>query len=154
MRKNYLHLCLFQPEIPQNTGTIGRLAAATQCRLHIIRPTNFSLNDKNLKRAGLDYWPYLDIEIHNSIDTLLSQFKAEEIAFLSKKVDRSYDKMPVNIKLLIFGRETSGLPETLHNKYPDNFYTIPMFHEKVRSLNLANAVSIVCYHQLLKRLNL
>lgn len=148
MIKNHPQICLFQPEIPQNTGNLGRLAAATQCRLHLIKPFGFAADDKQLRRAGLDYWPYLDLEIHNNLEDLLTRFPKENIAFFSKHGTKKYTQLPTKTELLIFGRETSGLPDTLHKKYPENFYTIPMFHEKVRSLNLANSVSIVTYHML------
>lgn len=137
------------PEIPQNAGNIGRLAAATQCRLHLIKPLGFSTDNKNLRRAGLDYWPFLDLEIHDSFDDFMTLFSPDEIAFFSKKASEPYIKMPKKIKALIFGRETKGLPEEFHEKYPSSFYSIPMFHEGVRSLNLANSVSIVTYHKLL-----
>lgn len=149
MKRNHLHICLYQPEIPQNTGTIGRLVAATQCRLHLIRPLGFSISDKNLRRAGLDYWPYLDLEIHDTLENFLSLFPCSQFAFISKKADKPYTAIPTKSKCLIFGRETSGLPGSLWEKYPKQFYSIPMFHQGVRSLNLANAVSIVSYHLLL-----
>ncbi|MEY4630164.1 MAG: tRNA ((34)-2-O)-methyltransferase [Pseudomonadota bacterium] len=150
MMPEHLHVCLYQPEIPQNTGNIGRLVAGSQCRLHLIRPFAFSTEDKNLRRAGLDYWPYLDLEIHDQLDTLLD-LHAPRIAFFSARSTRPYTEIPANTDLLVFGQETKGLPATLRDRYPDNFYTIPIFHDKVRSLNVANAVSIVLYHQLMKR---
>ena len=149
MKENHLHICLYKPEIPQNTGNIGRLVAGTQCRLHLIRPFGFSTDDKNLRRAGLDYWPFLDLEIHDTFEEFLALFEKDEIAFFSKKSQKSYCEMSKKIKALVFGQETKGLPEKFHESYPDSFYTIPMFHEGVRSLNLANSVSIVSYHQLL-----
>lgn len=151
MRVNYPQVCLFQPEIPQNTGTIGRLIAATQSRLHLVRPLGFSMEDKNLRRAGLDYWPFLDLEIHDSIDPLLKLFASNRIAFFSKHGKTPYTQMGYEKDLLVFGRETSGLPEGLWKEYPECFYQIPMFHPGVRSLNLANSVSIVLYDQLHRR---
>jgi tRNA (cytidine/uridine-2'-O-)-methyltransferase len=151
MIQGHPQICLFQPEIPQNTGNIGRLAAATQCRLHIIQPTGFSLNDKNVRRAGLDYWPFLDLEIHENLDNLLGQFKAPNVAFFSARASRPYWEMDDKIELLVFGRETKGLPPEYFERTPERFYTIPIFHKGVRSLNLANAVSVVTYHQLLRR---
>lgn len=146
---HHLHICLYQPEIPQNTGNIGRLTAATGNRLHLITPLGFRSDEKQLRRAGLDYWPYLDLEIHDSLDQALLQ--SHDFAFFSKKASRDYTEMPPSVDMCVFGKETSGLPDFLWQKYPDKFYSIPMFHPKVRSLNLANAVSIVVYHQLLKR---
>ncbi|NRA45129.1 MAG: tRNA (cytidine(34)-2'-O)-methyltransferase [Oligoflexales bacterium] len=151
MRVNYPQVCLFQPEIPQNTGTIGRLVAATQSRLHLVRPFGFSTEDKNLRRAGLDYWPYLDLEIHDSIQPLLDLFPTKKIAFFSKYGEKPYTQMDCEKDLLVFGRETSGLPDDLWNRYEECFYQIPMFHSEVRSLNLANSVSIVLYDQLHRR---
>ena len=149
MRAHYPQVCLFQPEIPQNTGTIGRLVAATMSRLHLVRPLGFSTEDKNLRRAGLDYWPYLDLEIHDTIEPLLKMFPTPKIAFFSKYGTKAYTQMDPHMDLLVFGRETSGLPESLWNSYPPEcFYQIPMFHPGVRSLNLANSVSIVLYHAL------
>lgn len=151
MRRDHPQICLFQPEIPQNTGSIARLAAATSCRLHLIKPFGFSTSDKNLRRPGLDYWPFLDLEIHENLEQLLALFPQKNFAFFSKFGTRPYAAMPVNTDLIIFGRETTGLPDSLHEKYPDLFYTIPMFHPGVRSLNLSNAASIVTYHLLDKK---
>lgn len=149
MKKEHIHICLYQPEIPQNTGNIGRLAAALQCRLHLIKPLGFSTEDKNLRRAGLDYWPFLDLEVHDSFDSFLALFSLDEIAFFSKRASTSYIKMPRKIKALVFGQETKGLPTNFYELYGKNYYQIPMFHSGVRSLNLANAVSIVSYHKIL-----
>ena len=148
MLKNHPQICLFRPEIPQNTGNIGRIAAATQCRLHIITPVGFSMDDKNVRRAGLDYWPFLDVEIHDSLDELLTQFDPEKVAFLSTKTETNYSQMPKDVDLIIFGQVTAGLPPKYLKERPENFYKIPLYHDDVRSLNLANAVSIVVYNQL------
>lgn len=150
MWQNHPEICLFQPEIPQNTGTIGRLAAATQCRLHLIRPFGFSTDDRHLKRAGLDYWPFLDLEIHDALDPLLSRF-GDHIAFFSKHGEKTYAQVPSSTQLLIFGRETKGLTPEILQTHADKLYRIPIYHPGVRSLNLANAVSIVVYHQLLQK---
>jgi tRNA (cytidine/uridine-2'-O-)-methyltransferase len=143
-------ICLYQPEIPQNAGNIGRLAAGSGSRLHMIEPFGFSTDDKNLRRAGLDYWPFLDLEIHKTFDDLVSQFDKpkRQIAFFSKKATKPYWELPDDVELLVFGRETSGLPDSLHEKYPDSFYSIPMYHPGVRSLNLANSVSILVYDRI------
>ena len=149
MRQNHLQICLFQPEIPQNTGTIGRLAAGTGSRLHLIKPFGFATGDKNLRRAGLDYWPFLDLEIHADTASLLANFPGpNRVAFFSKKAAKSYIAMPLSTELLFFGRETSGLPTSLWEEHSEDFYQIPMFHPGVRSLNLACSVSIVVYHQM------
>jgi tRNA (cytidine/uridine-2'-O-)-methyltransferase len=148
--KGHPHICLYRPEIPQNTGTTGRLVAATQSRLHIIRPCGFSLDDRNLKRAGLDYWPYLDLEIHDSFNEFTKSLPPKKMAFFSKKAVKPYWKMPSDINTLVFGQETKGLPQEFHEKYSDQFYSIPIYHPNVRSLNLASAVSIVTYYLLNK----
>ncbi|MCX6124213.1 MAG: tRNA (cytidine(34)-2'-O)-methyltransferase [Proteobacteria bacterium] len=146
-------ICLFQPEIPQNTGNIGRLCAATQCRMHLIRPFAFSTDDRNLRRAGLDYWPFLDLEIHDSLETLLERFDGN-FAFFTTKASRFYTEIPSDTKLLIFGQETKGLPAWVHERWADKSWKIPMFHPGVRSLNIANSASIVLYHQLMQHLGL
>ena len=147
-------VCLYQPEIPQNTGNIGRLCAATQTKLHLIEPLGFSLSEKQVRRAGLDYWPYLKLQTHSHIDTLLANYPEKKTAFLSTKARQGYDKIPEDCELIVFGRETAGLPESLQQKFSDQFYKIPLFHPKVRSLNLANAVAIVLYHLITKKQNI
>jgi tRNA (cytidine/uridine-2'-O-)-methyltransferase len=149
MKSNHPQICLYQPEIPQNVGNIARLAAATMSRLHLIRPFGFDTADKNLRRPGLDYWPFLDLEIHGDLDSLLSRFEGR-FALLSKFGKRSFTNIPASCQLMIFGRETKGLPKSLLTKYEQDLYTIPMFHSGVRSLNLANGVSVVVYARLAK----
>jgi tRNA (cytidine/uridine-2'-O-)-methyltransferase len=145
------HIGLYQPEIPQNTGSIGRLAAGAGCRLHLVRPFGFSIDDKNLRRPGLDYWPFLDLEIHDDLAQLLALFPPGRVAFLSKKADRPYTAIPADVELLLFGRETNGFPDELHARFADSFYGIPLYHPGVRSLNLANAVAVVVYDRLMRR---
>lgn len=151
MLHGHPHIGLFQPEIPQNTGSIGRLAAGAGCRLHLVRPFGFATDDRNLRRPGLDYWPYLDLEIHDHLDDLLGLFPRRRVAFFSKRATRPYTEMPDDVELLLFGRETSGFPEELHTRYADCFYGIPIYHPEVRSLNLANAVAVVVYDRLMRR---
>ena len=147
-------ICLYQPEIPQNTGAIGRLAAAATTRLHLVEPLGFTITDKAVRRAGLDYWPFLDMRIHPDFDAFLQSFGAEppSIAFLSTKTQRPYTEIPTSTQVILFGRETSGLPPEFHSKYADHFYTVPMYTPHVRSLNLANSVAIVL-HDLLARIH-
>ena len=150
MKPGHPEICLYRPEIPQNTGNIGRLAAATASRLHLITPFGFSMDDKNVRRPGLDYWPFLDLEIHDSFSELYQRLDGK-VAFFSKFATKSYDQVPTDTRLLVFGQETSGFPEEFHQEYQDQMYKIPMFHDGVRSLNLSNAVSIIVYDQLRQR---
>lgn len=149
------HIVLVEPEIPQNTGNIARLCAATCSHLHLVEPLGFSLADKYLRRAGLDYWPYLNLSLHKNwtecLDSLtdigLWSKEAKSVAFLSVHAAVDLWQMP-KTKVLVFGKETKGLPKHLHEDYSDAFFRIPMYHTKVRSLNLANSVGIALYHQL------
>jgi len=150
MKAGHPQICLYQPEIPQNAGNIGRLSAASGCRLHLIRPFGFATGDRNLRRPGLDYWPFLDLEIHEDIEPLLTRYQGK-LAFFSKMATKLYTEVPTDTELFIFGRETTGLPEEWHARHQESFYRIPIFHPGVRSLNLANAVSIVIYDQLSRR---
>lgn len=146
------HICLVEPEIPQNTGAIARLAAATTCTLHLVKPLGFSLEDRYMKRAGLDYWPFLNLKIHESFDDMLSTFeKKPTMAFFSTKSEKPYWDLPP-IDMLVFGKETAGLPDFIRERYAEDFCTIPMYHSSVRSLNLANSVSIAVYHQIQLRI--
>ncbi len=148
MKENHLHICLFQPEIPQNTGNIARLSAASACRLHLIKPLGFELSEKTVRRAGLDYWPYVDMEMHDSLDIFLEKFLPSRLAFFTKRGQKNYTEIEQDVDVLIFGRETSGLPMYILDKFQDRTFKIPIFQPEVRSLNLANAVSIATYHSL------
>ena len=140
------NIVLFQPEIPQNTGTIGRLAVSTNCRLHLIEPLGFSLEDKFLKRAGLDYWQYLSPSIHARWEDFLASEKPERMFFISTHGEKSFFDTEYSVgDYLIFGRESSGLPREFYEKYQNDMLLIPMPGEHSRSLNLANAVSITLY---------
>ena len=150
MLKNHPKICLYKPEIPQNTGNIARLSAATGSRLCLVGPFGFATCDKNLERPGLDYWPYLDLEIHDGIEDLLAQHEGK-VAFFSKKAKKVYTECPVDTQLFVFGQESKGLPDSLTERFPQDQYRIPIYHPGVRSLNLANAVSIIVYDQLHRR---
>lgn len=140
-----MHIVLVEPEIPQNTGNIARLCAANNFKLHLVRPLGFSTDDKTLKRAGLDYWHLIDVYYHDSIQEVLEQYSDLDFYFLTTKVERSYTQVNyANDCLLIFGKETKGLPESLLAAHPENCIRIPMRSE-ARSLNLSNAVAIVSY---------
>lgn len=136
---------LVEPEIPQNTGNIGRTCVATGSKLYLVRPFGFSLSEKQLRRAGLDYWQHLEYEVINSLEEMLERFKDRRLWLFSKKVDRFYtDVLYQPDDLLVFGKETLGLPESLLAKYQEQTVQIPIRPE-ARSLNLATAVAIGCY---------
>ncbi len=140
------NIVLFSPEIPQNTGTIGRLAVSTNSKLHLIEPLGFSLEDKFLKRAGLDYWQFLNPSIYKDWEDFLNKQNPERMFFISTHGRKDF--FDVEFKegdYLVFGRESAGLPEEFHRRYPEQFCRIPMPGEFNRSLNLANAASIVLY---------
>ena len=144
-----MHVVLYQPEIPPNTGSIARLCAATKTPLHLISPLGFKIDDKHLKRAGLDYWEFVDLRLHESWEHFLDLYGKERMFFFSKKAKRSYIKADFQGgDFLVFGPETRGLPEELLAANQEKAYVIPMRSERVRSLNLSNAVSIVLYEAL------
>jgi tRNA (cytidine/uridine-2'-O-)-methyltransferase len=139
------NIVLYQPEIPANTGNIGRLCVGSNSKLHLIKPFRFLMDDKSLKRAGLDYWQDLDITIHDSIDEILDNVPLEKIYFCTTKTTQSYlDRSFQPGDYLIFGPESRGLPEELLAKYSERCITIPM-SEKIRSVNLSNSVAIILY---------
>lgn len=143
------NIVLVNPQIPPNTGNISRLCAATKSILHLIKPMGFSLDDKKMKRAGLDYWDFLEIHIHENIDEFLNKYDNTKFIFLSSKVEKVYwDHNFSDGDFLIFGSETSGLPHYVMEKYNDNMCTIPQYNDHVRCLNLSNSVSIVLYEAL------
>ena len=144
-----MHIVLVQPEIPPNTGSIARLCAATNTTLHLVAPLGFKIDDKHLKRAGLDYWKYVDIRLHDSWEDFLLQDEAKRLLFFSKRAIQAYTKARYQeTDFLVFGSETRGLPQELLDTHQERAYRIPMMGQGVRSLNLANAVSIVLYEAL------
>ncbi len=139
---------LYQPEIPSNTGNIGRLCVGANTELHIIKPMRFLITDKYLKRAGLDYWDKLDIFFYENIEELFQKYPESSFYFLTTKsrniyYERSFKKGD----FFMFGPETRGLPESLLKRFADNALTIPM-SDKIRSINLSNSVAIVLYEAL------
>ncbi|WP_460218132.1 tRNA (cytidine(34)-2'-O)-methyltransferase [Psychroserpens sp. MEBiC05023] len=141
-----LNIVLFEPEIPNNTGNIGRLALASGSRLHLVKPFGFELSDSRLKRAGLDYWQHLDVIIYESIENFFETNNNQKFAFFSSHGHKSHWDIPFEDHMfLIFGKESVGLPKPLITKYKTQLYKIPLYSEHIRSLNLANAVSIVIY---------
>lgn len=144
-----MHVVLFQPEIPPNTGSIARLCAATLTPLHLIEPLGFKIDDKHLKRAGLDYWEFVDLQVYKSWDDFLSQNAAGNFLYFSKRATQSFTRVRYQeCDYLVFGPETRGLPQKMLDANLDRSYRIPMMGAGVRSLNLSNAVSIVLYEGL------
>jgi len=143
------HVALVEPEIPPNTGNIARLCAATHTPLHIVGVTGFRMDDRTLKRAGLDYWEEVVLQRHVDIGQLYKTLPDSRFLFLSTKVDRAYtDWQFKDGDCLVFGPETRGLPESLLQANSDRCLTIPMPNKNARSLNLATSVGIVLYEAL------
>ena len=146
MKAVHFNIVLVAPEIPQNTGTIGRLAVATDATLHLIEPLGFSLEDKYVKRAGMDYWQHLDLHIYKDWEEFLEKNRPERLFFFSTKGEKRYwDTQYKEHDFLVFGRESAGLPLEFYTTYAEQLRTIPMPGKFNRSLNLANSVSIVFY---------
>ena len=144
-----LHVALFEPEIPPNTGNIARLCAATFTELHIVGMTGFRMDDRTLKRAGLDYWDKVTLHRHIDLEGLYSAIPHSRFLYLTTKTDRSYtDQQFLDGDCLVFGPETRGLPREVLENRPDQCLTIPMPNKNVRSLNLATSVGIVLYEAL------
>ena len=147
------HIVLVRPEIPQNTGSIARLAAATRSRLHLVGPLGFSLEDRYLKRAGLDYWPLVDLRVYSDWDdfTLIQKetVQSPNFKYFSTHAEKTYLQAEFRRDdFLVFGSETRGLGHKFLESRRQSAYRIPIFERGVRSLNLANAVSIVVYEAL------
>jgi tRNA (cytidine/uridine-2'-O-)-methyltransferase len=144
-----MHVVLYQPEIPPNTGSVARLCAATLTTLHLIEPLGFKIDDRHLKRAGLDYWDFVDLRVHESWEQFTARHSGARLLYFSKKASRSYTQACyAEEDYLVFGPETRGLPEEWLAQNAQCAYRIPMMGTGVRSLNLSNAVSIVLYEGL------
>ncbi len=144
-----LNIVLVEPEIPQNTGNIARTCAAIGAKLHLVYPLGFSISEREVKRAGLDYWDKLEIEEHTSFNKFLDKYKPEEnnmffVTTKGKKVYSNIDYSEMDEIFVLFGKETKGLPEDILKKYLDKTIRIPM-RPNLRSLNLSNSVAIVAY---------
>ncbi len=140
------HIALYEPEIPPNTGNIARLCAATFTGLHIVGVTGFRMDDRTLKRSGLDYWDEVKLHRHIDMTALFASLPDSRFIYLTTKTDRVYSGFTFQPNdCLVFGPETRGLPESLLNANTENCLTIPMPNPNVRSLNLANSVGIVLY---------
>jgi tRNA (cytidine/uridine-2'-O-)-methyltransferase len=144
-----MHVVLYEPEIPPNTGSIARLCAATLTTLHLIEPLGFSIDDKHLKRAGLDYWEFVDLRVHASWDDFITEERTKNLLYFSKRATQSYTRASYQEHdYLVFGPETRGLSKEILELNQERSYRIPMMGSGVRSLNLSNAVSIVVYEAL------
>lgn len=152
-----LHIVLVHPEIPHNTGAIGRLCTGLGARLHLVRPLGFRLTEKQIKRAGLDYWEHLDLRVHDSwkgfqtfgLDSATdasADAVRQRMFFMSTRGEKSlYDCVFQDESYLIFGSESRGFPEEIYTRHRDSLFKIPMPGENARSINLANAVAITAY---------
>ena len=143
-----LNIVLFEPEIPANTGNIGRTCVATGTRLHLIEPLGFRLNEKEIKRAGMDYWEHLDVTRYINFEDFLEKNPGAKIYMATTKGQHVYTE--VNYEpdcYIMFGKESAGIPEEILVKHPDNCIRIPMLSE-IRSLNLSNSVAVVLYEAL------
>ena len=144
-----INVVMVEPEIPQNTGNIARTCAAIGAKLHLVHPLGFSISDRYLKRAGLDYWDKLEIEEHDSLKAFLEKYKPEEnnMYFVTTKGTHCYSEIDysgMEEVFMLFGKETKGLPEDVLKKYIEKTARIPM-RKTLRSLNLSNSVAIVAY---------
>lgn len=143
------NIVLIEPEIPMNTGNIGRLSLASGSNLHLVKPFGFELSDKRLKRAGLDYWKHISLTIYENVDEFFVTHKEKNMAFMSSHGTKDYLSIDYQDNMfLIFGKESVGLPKSVTDKNSDKLFKISIQSPHIRSLNLANAVSIVVYEGL------
>jgi len=144
-----LNIVLIEPEIPNNTGNIGRLALASGSNLHLVKPFGFEISDARLKRAGLDYWQHINVIYYDNVEEFFDKNKNEQMVFLSSHGTKKHWDIQFKDNLfLVFGKESVGLPKTLIQTNQDHLFKIPLYSGHVRSLNLANAVGIVVYEGL------
>ncbi|MEP3207700.1 MAG: tRNA (cytidine(34)-2'-O)-methyltransferase [Maribacter sp.] len=143
------NIVLIEPEIPNNTGNIGRLALATGSTLHLVKPFGFELNDKRLKRAGLDYWQHISLFIYENIDEFYDVHHEKNMVYFSSHGEKEYWSIDYQEELfLVFGKESVGLSNEIIKANANNLYKIPLYSEHIRSLNLANAVAVITYEGL------
>ena len=143
-----LNIVLVEPEIPQNCGNIARTCAATRSRLHLIRPLGFDISEKAVKRAGLDYWPMVDLQVYDNLDHFFTVNPNPDLWLATTKAPRTYTEATFRDGcFLVFGKETAGLPESLRLAHHERCIRIPM-RPDARSLNLANSVAVVTYEAL------
>lgn len=143
-----VNIVLVEPEIPQNCGNIARTCAATRCRLHLVEPLGFDISEKAVKRAGLDYWPMVDVTVYPGLDALFARNRVEDLWLATTKAPRDYTQASFQEGCwLMFGKETAGLPEDLRTRWQDRCVRIPM-RPDARSLNLTNSVAVLTYEAL------
>ncbi|MCI6012247.1 MAG: tRNA (uridine(34)/cytosine(34)/5-carboxymethylaminomethyluridine(34)-2'-O)-methyltransferase TrmL [Firmicutes bacterium] len=149
-----LHIVFVEPEIPPNTGNIARTCAATDTCLHLVRPLGFNIDDKSLKRAGLDYWPYVKLEVHDCLDSFLREYQDHRMFLATTKGTRIYtDPAYQDEDMFLFGRETAGLPRDFIEAHQNMSIRIPMSADtRLRSFNLANSANIILF-EALRQLN-
>lgn len=145
-----IHIVLVEPEIPPNTGNIARSVAATDSVLHLVKPLGFSLDEKSLRRAGLDYWPYVSVEVHESLDEFMSKYGDRRFFLSTTKGGKKYTDVDfLDEDMILFGKETAGLPRDFIDAHKESAIRIPMSENtRLRSLNLSNAVNIVLFEAL------
>ena len=145
-----LHVVFVEPEIPPNTGNIARTCAITDSVLHLVKPLGFDIDDRTLRRAGLDYWKYVNVEIHESLDDFLREYEGRRMFLSTTKGSRLYTEVEYHDEdMLLFGRETRGLPRPFIKEHSDMAIRIPMSENtRLRSLNLANSANIVLFEAL------
>ena len=144
------NIVLVEPEIPQNTGNIARTCAATGTALHLVKPLGFSIDDKHLKRAGLDYWPYVSVTVYESLDDFMEKHGNEKLFLATTKAKQTYSDVKYEDgSYILFGKETAGLPRDFIEAHIDTAVRIPMGKEvNLRSLNLSNSAAIIIYEAL------
>jgi len=149
-----IHIVLIEPEIPPNTGNVARSCAATESVLHLVKPLGFSIDDKHMKRAGLDYWPFIKLFVHENVDQFLNQYVGRTMYFAETDGTKSYTDVTFQDEdMILFGKETAGLPKELIETNKENTIRIPMTEDiQFRSLNLSNAVNIILF-EALRQLN-
>lgn len=144
-----LNIVLFEPEIPQNTGNIGRTCVLTNSRLHLIKPLGFSLDEKAVRRSGLDYWPQLDYCVYECFEELEEKYKGSNFYLSTTHGSKHYTDVSYKEgDFIVFGKESAGLPDSIKNRYSEGLIRVPMINTTTRSLNLSNSVAVVAYEAL------
>ena len=145
-----LHIVLVEPEIPPNTGNIARTCAATGTKLHLVKPLGFSIDDRSLKRAGLDYWPYVNLEVHENLDAFLQAYEGHRMFLATTKGAKRFTEHAYRDEdMFLFGRETRGLPRPFIEAHKEMAIRIPMSEDtRLRSFNLANSANIILFEAL------